>query len=138
MDDKLGVFIAVVAVCGGLGVAYYAMWLNGQKRKMRHSERMAMIEKGLMPPLADGLAAAGEESFAKRREQRRSGVFMICFGIGLSFMFGLANNGWRTVWIGILIAMIGVAELVNAILDEREEERSARRLPPSGEPRQPL
>ena len=122
-EDFIGVGIATVAICGGLGVAYYAMWLDSKKRQLRHIERMAMIEKGIAPTVpGDPGDEAGGWNTHKLRSQRRSGVFMVCLGIGLAFLFG-GDGDWGDVWIGGLIAMFGVANLVNALLDDRDRRR---------------
>jgi hypothetical protein len=100
------------------------MWLDGKKRQLRHIERMAMIEKGIAPPaLLDG-AENGGRSDRGRRGQRRSGVFMICMGIGLTLMFALMHGDWRQAWIGAFIVMFGLAALINAWLDGRDNARS--------------
>lgn len=122
-----GLWLGFLSVVGGFAVAFYAIWIDSKKRQLRHTERMAMIEKGLIP------TGEGREVYAQittgsasRRSQRRSGVFMICLGIALSLMFGLSSESWNTVWIGAFIALIGVANLVNALLDDRD----ARNYPP--------
>ena len=124
----IGIFIALFAISGGFGIAIYAMWLDSRKRQLRHTERMAMIEKGIAPSeLTESVAGSKAWSTGVRRSQRRSGVFMICLGIALGFMFYSQRGGIQSVWIGAFIAMFGVANLVNALLDERDTQR---RLPP--------
>jgi hypothetical protein len=122
-----GVFMAIFAVSGGFAIAVYALWLDGRKRHLRHIERMAMIEKGITPPsLATSVAEGENWSPGSRRRQRRSGVFMICLGIALGILFYSQRQGLQSVWIGAFIAMIGVANLVNALLDDRDANRHRR------------
>jgi hypothetical protein len=125
-ENLFGIAIATLAVGGGLGIAVYAMWLDGKKRQLRHIERMAMIEKGIAPAGVIDAASEIGRSDRARRGQRRGGVFMICLGIGLAIMFGLKDGAWNwgQVWIGAFIAMFGVANLVNAWLDGRESAQS--------------
>ena len=112
----IGIFIALFAITGGFAIAFYAVWLDGRKRQLRHIERMAMIEKGIAPQaLAENLADGRAVSPGSRRSQRSSGVFMICVGIGLGFMFYQQDEVLRSVWIGAYIALVGVASLVNAL-----------------------
>ena len=121
----IGIFIAIFAISGGLGVAVYAIWLDGKKRQLRHIERMAMIEKGITPPaVAENIMEGRTTHPAVRRGQRSAGVFMICLGIGLSFMFYDYQEGVKSIWIGAFIAMIGLANVVNALFDERDAYRS--------------
>ena len=127
IEDLMGVSLGFLSVAGGLGVAYYAMWLKSKGREMRHREHMAMIEKGLVPPAVAESAAVGDWKPAKHR--RDSGIMMICIGIGLVMLFGLGSGNWRSVWIGGFVAMFGLANLVIALLDDRDRGRS-----PSGPP----
>jgi putative copper export protein len=121
---EIGIFIAIFAVTGGFAIAFYALWLDGKKRRLRHIERMAMIEKGLVPSSeADSIVAGQPFGRGEFRRQRSSGVFMICIGIALGFMFYQQHQGFQSVWIGALIALIGVANLVNALFDERDAVR---------------
>ena len=127
-----GIFIAVFAISGGFAIAVLAMWLDNKKRQLRHIETMAMIEKGMTPSeLTEDFVEGKPWGGGGRRGQRRSGVFMICLGIGLGFMFYRQTGGAQTVWVGALIAMIGVANLVNALLDDRDAQRHQRRPPSS-------
>jgi hypothetical protein len=130
-----GIFIAVFAISGGFGIAVLAMWLDNKKRQLRHIERMAMIEKGIAPlAVSEGVVEGRPVGGEGRRNQRRSGVFMICIGIALGFMFYRQNGGAQTVWVGAFIAMIGVANLVNALLDERDAQRQLPRPPSTPNP----
>jgi hypothetical protein len=115
VDEWLGVGIAVFAIGGGLGVAYYSVWLQSKAREMVHRERMAMIEKGLAPAALTG----AEPARRRRTYQRASGINMICIGLGLAIMMGLMV-GWGMIWVGAIIALFGVANLVNALLDDRD------------------
>jgi len=109
-----------LAIVGGLGVAYYSIWLQSRARQMKHKERMAVIEKGILPP---ALMEADAVSGRGRHSQRGSGVFMICMGIALSLMMWL-TSGIKNVWIGAFIALFGVANLINAHLDDRDRRKS--------------
>ena len=117
--DLLGVGIALFSITGGLGVAYYSVWLQSKAREMKHRERMAMIEKGLAPPSVMEAAPAAPRTI---RSRRNGGVFTICIGIGLAAMMGLGQRDWSGVGVGAFIAMIGVALVVNALMDERSSQ----------------
>jgi hypothetical protein len=123
----LGLSLGFLSVVGGLGVAFYAMWLKSKGRQMRHEEHMAMIEKGLVPPQAAEVdAGGGYQSF---RKQRETGIMLICIGIALMMFFGLSSANWRSVWMGGFVLMFGVANLTIALLNERD--RRARQTQPS-------
>jgi type IV secretory pathway VirB2 component (pilin) len=59
---------------------------------------------------------------------------MICTGIGLMMLFGLSSGNWKSVWIGGLILMFGVGNLIIALLNERDARASGRPTPGPGEP----
>ena len=48
---------------------------------------------------------------------------MICIGIALMMLFGLSSGSWRTVWSGGFVLVFGVANLISALLDERDRRR---------------
>ena len=51
MDDKaLSVFIPISAILGSFAVAVFSMYFGFRRREMAHRERLAMIERGLVPP----------------------------------------------------------------------------------------
>ena len=52
---------------------------------------------------------------------------MICIGIALMMFFGLSSGNWRSVWIGGFVLMFGVANLISALLDERDRRRGVAR-----------
>ncbi len=120
MQQYIGIGIALLAIVGGLGVAYYSMWLQSKARELKHRERMAMIEKGIAPA---ELVESHPIRERNRRGQRVSGVFTICLGIGISIMM-YSVGGPRRAWIGAFIAMFGVASLINSLWDERESRRT--------------
>jgi hypothetical protein len=120
VQQYIGIGIALLAIVGGLGVAYYSMWLQSKARQLTHRERMAMIEKGMAPAELNESRTGRERS---RRSQRVSGVFTICMGIGISIMMYFVN-GPRSVWIGAFVAMFGLASLINSLWDERDSRRT--------------
>ena len=128
-----GRFIAVFAISGGFAIAALGMWLDSRKRHLRHIERMAMIEKGMAPFDVAGRSVDGSP-WAPRHSQRRSGVVMICLGVALGFMLYSQRGGFHSVWVGAFIAMFGVANLVNALLDDRDVQRRQSQSQPPGPP----
>ena len=127
----LGIGLGVLSVVGGFAIAFYAIWLKSKGRQMRHEEHMAMIEKGLVPPAAAEFYAGGEYfSFRRRRE---AGIMMICIGIALMMFFGLSSGNWKSVWMGGFVLLFGVANLVIALLDDRDRRAGRAPVPKAGE-----
>jgi hypothetical protein len=131
MDDLsglLGMSLGYLSVIGGFAIAFYAIWMKSKAREMRHRERMAMIEKGLVPPQPAEPFAVGDSKPGKAR--RDSGIMMVCIGIALMMFFGLSSGNWRSVWIGGFVLMFGVASLLSALLDERDRRKMQSTTPP--------
>jgi hypothetical protein len=134
MKEYIGLVMGFTAITGGLGIAIYAIWLSGKAREMRHRERLAMIEKGVAPASSGDLEHGNDSHGRSYRGRRDGGIMMICTGIALMMLFGLSSGNWKNVWIGGFIAMFGVANLVIAVLNERDARASRRPTPKPGEP----
>ena len=122
----LGLGLGFFSVLGGFAIAFYAIWMKSKARELRHREHMAMIEKGLVPPQRAETIDVGGYKTAKGR--RDSGIMMVCIGIALMMFFGLSSGSWRSVWIGGFVLMFGLANLISALLDERDRRREASML----------
>ena len=93
MKKLIVVMMGSLGILAGVAVIWMAMQSRRQIREMEHRERLAMIERGLVPaPEVD--PAAFERKFGARRARpgiagavraRSGGVIMIA--LGLAFMF---------------------------------------------------
>ena len=107
-------------------------------REMEHRERLAMIERGLMP--APEMDPGGFESAARLtlppdepgEGYRTAGVLMIGLGFGLMLLIGLtARKASVGIGIGGGWVIIGAASLINYyLITRREEQRDAATLDP--------
>ena len=126
----LTVFVLIVAA----GLALLLMSMNNRRyvRELAHRERMAMIERGLVPPPEGDLVqfepapTPGVISPAspapKRGERFRTiGVAMIGLGVGMAFIVGF-TGGQPVVALGVGGAWtaLGVASLFNYFLIRRD------------------
>ncbi len=103
-------------------------------REMEHRERLAMIERGLMP--APEMDPGGFESAARLalppdqpgEGYRTAGVLMMGLGFGLMLLIGLtARKASVGIGIGGGWVIIGAASLINYyLITRRDEERSRR------------
>ena len=131
MNDGAGVLMAlVIFVVGGVVLMIAAM--NNRRRLIEivHRERVAMIERGLVP--APELDPAGFEAAAglgPRRagsapgeRYRTAGVIMIGLGLGLmvllTFAAGVPDIG---IGVGGAWAVLGAALLLNYFLVSRRD-----------------
>jgi hypothetical protein len=134
------VVVFTVIVFAALFVLFMAMQSRRHIREMEHRERLAMIERGLMPPpeLDPGgfdaaIAAPGTPENRTALRWRTAGVMMM--GMGLAFMFLMsfsANDSSAGIGVGGAFALIGAAFFVNAMLSRNSESRMPVRPPVKG------
>jgi hypothetical protein len=101
-------------------------------REMAHRERLAMIERGLLPsPESDparfeaaaGLQAPPNAAPVRGERFRTVGIAMVGMGLGFAVLVGLTGGSVQTgVGIGGAWAILGGASLVNYFLISRERQ----------------
>jgi len=128
-EEVVVVIFSSLGVLAGLAVIWMAMNSRKHVREMEHRERLALIERGLVPaPELDPVGferAMGSRRLAESKASSRTrsiGVIMVAVGLGFSLMLSIAA-GTPSVGIGIggAFAMLGVAFIVNAMLMNRSE-----------------
>lgn len=134
-----------LAVFAGVVVLWIAMANRRHLREMEHRERLAMIEKGLIPP--PELDPAGFETRSgvapppSASRARSAGVMLIGLGFALILLIGVAGGGVEIgIGIGGAFAMVGAAFLLNAFLsraDSFPSRRDAYRPPSASRDRPP-
>ena len=130
----LALLIPIVAIVGGITVGIVAILTRERTRQMQIRERIAMIEKGLVPPpetdprgfeRAMNVAPPLDDrrynrDFRGLRRQRSGGIMTI--GVGLGFM---ALNGFqRGLGFGGFLVFIGIAMVISHVWD-------AQHMPPA-------
>ena len=125
-------WVAIAAITGWALITLYRMHLAGQARDRLHRERLAMIEKGLVPPPESDPgqfermmdwhpSSAGSPDRVSR--SIRSGLLVIATGIGLVLMNYLQSGDVRRgLGIGAFLVVIGVAFLLNAVFEARAKQ----------------
>ncbi len=144
MSDNGVVLLFIMTILGGVALMIAAMHNRRKLREMEHRERLAMIERGVVPaPESDPAgfeAAAGIDSRPKDTSERyrTAGVLLIGFGFGLMFVIGVAA-GARSIGFGIGAAWVslGAASLLNYWLSTRLREEQRRRWTPPTRPDPP-
>ncbi|MDQ3418124.1 MAG: hypothetical protein M3541_04990 [Acidobacteriota bacterium] len=133
MDEETIILtVFVLFVVAGVTLLLMAMSNRRYMRELAHRERMAMIERGLVPSpesdpaqfeAATGLATTPPPpSLPKRGDRFRTlGVAMIGLGFGLAFLIGL-TGGDPDVGVGVGGAWValGAASLLNYFLIRRD------------------
>jgi hypothetical protein len=118
--DQIAVFIPIVAIVMGIGIAMLSVYLDYRKKRdiyeLHHKERMAAIEKGMeLPPLPMEFFRDGKNSFKRTPEGRlRSGLVLLLVGAAISFaLYNTSHDAW--VW-GLVPAAVGIANLISYAL----------------------
>lgn len=151
------VIIMALFILAGAGLMMGTIINRRKMREMEHRERLAMIERGLMPspeldPMrfeqAAGFApprdtAAYERQTATAVRYRTAGVLLIGLGLGLMILIAF-TAGQAAIGIGVggAWATLGAASLLNYFLMvQREEPRGGgpptRWTPPPSPPQEP-
>ena len=132
------VWIPVVAIVGGIGFAAFGMYLRFRAREMAHRERLAMIERGMVPSPEQDPKRFDE--FMERHDIgpdfRRnrgpwSGVPLMFIGLGIGLMIALTSRDGslaRGVGIGGLIFLVGLGSSVANMLRGRYSPPNAPRV----------
>src|SRR5688572_5293127 len=107
-----------IFIVGGVVVIVLAMSQRARRLEMQHRERLAMIERGMMPsPESD--PARFEASLGRPGLSRYTtlGVAVVGIGVGLMLLIGVAGGAASAgVGIGGAIAVLGLAFIVNGYL----------------------
>jgi hypothetical protein len=126
-EEIIIVFTAIVGMFVGVAIIWMAMQNRRHQRELEHRERLAMIERGLMPsPETDPVAferaimlARSPESRSASR-MRSAGVMMIALGIGFMFLLTFtAGQPGVGIGVGGAFAILGAAFFINSSLASR-------------------
>ena len=133
MSEEAIVLVSMsVIVFAGLSVLWMAMNSRRAVREMEHRERLAMIQRGLVPsPESDPLgfeAAIGpfDENTLRSERWRTAGTLTIGLGLSLALLLGLTAEAFSVgVGIGGAFVILGTTILLNGL----QLGRSRRPLP---------
>jgi hypothetical protein len=136
VEDWFWAFVPIVAILGAFGTAVAATIVRGRVRELEIRERIAMIEKGLMPP--PEVDPRGFDRAMDRYDRRQwttsaarhrsAGIVLLGVGIGLFFMIAIAGQEPNAgIGVGGFVAVLGLAFLINSLF----ERNSPSAAPPS-------
>jgi hypothetical protein len=142
---ELMTILCLVTIVAGVAVLWMAMQNRRHIRELEHRERLAMIDRGLVPPpeldpeqfeRGTGVGSAGSNVSAARF--RTLGVIMIGCGLALMMIIGFAGDAPRAaLGVGGAFAVLGAAFFFNGKMMSRVEPFDARpRVPHVPVPRQ--
>ena len=141
MGDQFWALVPIAAILGFWFYLISRSQANARVRELQIRERIALIEKGLVPPpevdpRGFDRAVWRDEHRARRtfsHRHRSAGVTLIGVGLGLMLMIAFAGEDpQKAVGIGGFIVMLGVAFFVNSLFEQRQVQSERSRT--SGEP----
>ena len=150
MGDLVLILFLLMTIVAGVALMITAMNNRRQIRELEHRERLAMIERGVMPSpetnpaafeAAAGFSQPDKDEVARQQRYRTAGVMLIGFGFGLIFVIGAAAGAPEVGWgIGGAWISLGAASLLNYWLMSRRREADSRAhwSPPSRRPEPPV
>ena len=116
--------IPIVAIIGGITAGIIATLTRGRVRELEIRERIAMIERGMVPPPESDPEAFDRRMHSMERLQhghtaprhRSAGVILIAVGLGLMVMLTYAG-GVPQVGIGVggFIVILGLGFFINSL-----------------------
>jgi hypothetical protein len=145
LDDMIisPFWIPITAIIGAFFYAVIQAVVRGRVRELEIRQRIAMIERGLVPPpevdprgfdrVMQRLDTHEGRSGAGRH--RRAGVTLMGVGFGLMVLIAFAGGDSRSaIGVGGFLAVVGFAFFINSLIDDRREPLGP--LPPVPPPPQ--
>ena len=122
---SLGVFIIpIVAIVGGILAGMVATVTRARVRELEIRERIAMIERGMVPPPESDPEAFDRRMYAIQQvhrghvapRHRSAGVILIAVGLGMMVLLTYAGGVPReALGIGGFIVILGLGFFVNSL-----------------------
>jgi len=136
----LAIAIPIITLLAGVGVMLIALHGRQRLKELAYQERIALIEKGLVPSPESN--PAGFESVLERRTLsvrairfRSAGLMMTGFGLALMILlFFILPRAGRGIAVGLggAITLVGLTVLGNGLLLADDVEGSRRNTPTGG------
>ena len=125
MERELALMIPIIAIVLGIGVAFWTIYWDHQKKRLQYQERQLMIEKGMEPPPA---LLDEEEKKVTPEDCLRRGTIMFFLGIGLGIAYLIAPAGdgpssWFVGTAGAIVGLLGVGNLTYYAIAKRQSEK---------------
>lgn len=123
-QEEAIVFMTITVIAAGVALTWMAMMNRRRLREMAHRERLAMIERGLVPPpeldpagfeAQAGLPPPVENQGAIR--SRSAGIMLIGLGLALMMLIAfVADASDIGIGVGGAFVLLGGAFLFNGML----------------------
>jgi hypothetical protein len=142
-SDTVTVILAILVAMimfAGLGIAWLAIRGRQRIRELAYQERIAMIEKGLMPspetdPAGFEAMLAPTPPSVKALRYRTAGLILTGYGLAMAILLFFVVPSIRGIALGVggALTVLGLTVLGNGLLLAADgQESSARHTPPRG------
>jgi len=134
MDDFEIAWPFIIPIVGTICVFTYIIVLTLSRARIRElevRERIALIERGLVPPPEVDprgfdramLLVAQRNRRRPHGRYRRAGIILIGIGLGLVMLIGVAGDSMKAgIGVGGFFAIMGLAFFINGLFDHPVEE----------------
>jgi len=137
--------IPIVAIVGGVTAGIVATISKGRVRELEIRERIAMIERGLMPPPEQDPAGFERRMEAMDRMHTRSaaprfrtaGIIIMSIGFGLMTLISFAGAVQEGIGVGGFLVILGLGFLVNSLFSSPSDRGPHPPAPPPAPPSSP-
>ena len=127
MENELALMVPILMIVLGIGVAFWSIYWNHQKKRLQYDERRLMIERGMEPP---PVLPDERKKKVTPEDCLQRGTIMLFLGIGLGIAYfvvlGAAGDGpppWLFGAGGAIVGLLGVGNLTYyAIAKRRQSE----------------
>lgn len=136
MPGVFGALIPLAAISGWIIVAVVRMISRTRIRELEIRERIAMIERGLVPPPEKD--PGGFERAMDRRDRgrrpsgrhQRAGIILIGVGFGLMMLIGMTDEVRHGIGVGGFLVLLGLAFVISNLLDGSAQAGAGEFQPP--------
>jgi len=131
MSPELFAMIFVLVVFAGVFIVFMGLRQRSHHLEMLHRERMALIERGIVPGPEDGFAHGGHRPGTGRQgystRSMSLGIIVVAIGLGLMTIISVAGEAPETgIGVGGAIAIVGAAFIVNSLVNRGQSTPSPR------------
>ena len=138
MPPTLALFIPILAIAFGCGIAMLAIYLSYRRRKdtfeLYHKERLAALDKGVeLAPLPDALLSEDGRPFRPYSPRRHllKGLVWLFTGVGLGAALG-PTAGWDVSLFSLMPIGVGLAHLIYYFVEGKNEAAAIEHASSSG------
>jgi Domain of unknown function (DUF6249) len=110
--------IPIIAIISGCATAIFATMAKARVREAEIRERIAMIEKGMVPP------PEVDPGAFDRTMSLRGGVILMAIGFGLMVLIGFTSGELSSgVGVGGFLVILGLAFVIISLLNDVQPRR---------------